>query len=337
MKERRELADGTIINPVYGDFDPLATKPPGEPTQLLYRFRTLGPPHLRVELRKLMTGSDIFAAKVASLNDPLEARPRFAKQRKISDEEEKELGRCVIRAILDSKEGSRLYADPIWNSNGNELYSRPEFFPMLSNEFRAIYSGILRNDNESYLAAIRWLRNSLRVACFTTNAQNASMWGTYGASFSGICLELNDSFRYRSGSPYLPYDVTYDERRPLLDSLDILYLLMFARVVQNWTLSDLSISATDNRFLAVLRKFCFTKRVDWKHECEVRAVAFRSSSGYVNLPGLTLNRILIGENTPVAEVITLVKECGLTVPVVRMGFCDEADELVELEIISGHV
>jgi len=136
------------------------------------------------------------------------------------------------------------------------------------------------------------------VYCLAERSDNLLMWSHYGASYSGVCLELESScFEYLS-------KVKYQSDRPII------------RWLENTTISESSI------------KGLFTKSDHWAYEEEWRAMAsanFKSKIG----PKL-VKKIIFGPNCSdesVKKIIEIVKKSREKIDLARAVADDRKFEI----------
>jgi hypothetical protein len=309
VRERREFPDGTILNPDYRDADPLRTVSPGEPTRTLYRFRSIKD-HTCSEIERLFVGKEFYFSPLGSLNDVFEGRPDIdGKSKKIAAADLRKLKVHASSALIQSKEFAPIVA-PHLHVLGEELFMRSEFIELFLEKYfsQVAFSWITSGESKNINRALDYLRDLISVVCFRDSEPTGAAWGRYGDDGRGICYEIEDSYAYRLFSLYTPKPVAYSKRKPKVTALDLAYIYIFMRLVENWTLTDFSFMSRSHPFFLAMSKFVFAKEREWEHEYEVRVVRLgQRAGGYSVQPGLRLRRVIFGPEATGSDIDSIVR------------------------------
>lgn len=165
-------------------------------------------------------------------------------------------------------------------------------------------------------------RNSLAIACFSTNYDNRNMWENYADNYNGLCVEYdfstweNNSFIKCSFDILRLLPVKYYRKMPAFDYTSILQFIIQANMKMDKKTADMG------NFLAQYYRFVTAKNYDYRAEQEWRLVMKKEHYGKYAFP--YLSKIIIGKNMSsdnIEKVCRIAKE--LRVPVVKQKLSED--------------
>jgi len=223
-------------------------------------------------------GQYIWFSDIESLNDPFEGRV------KLIDSTEDDIEEC--HALLLSMRKSIEAKILIDNINDDERELILNVLTAVEENFSDVDKSVFsKNINliykyfaESHIKQVRDKANvfSASNAKSIEIIKNPVLWGTYGNSFSGMCIIYDLRELLKGREELYPISVNYD-RKPI-KALDVVKMLSLAT---NTNYNDHPI---------------ITKSADWQHENEVRLLSFKKGAHYHNEKAI--QEIYLAERMP---------------------------------------
>lgn len=330
---RQPMTGGAIINPEYADFDPFATSQVPNPELRLFRIRDPLSKYFPEEVQRLFHRQELFCSSLSGQNDLFEGEPDFDEfNEPLADDQVKKLRIAAFSMLRATKEYGERSAHIAPNLGPDQWVHIEAAARFIADHFEhgSSLQELYQADQGAISKAIQAIKKNIRIGCFSGCVPSQAMWGYY-KEHTGVCYEIDDSYMYRSRSPYLPHPVTYSEQSPSISLHDLSLLSVLLKLLEDWTLSDLSFMALGRPFLEALNNYGFHKTLDWAHEREVRILSF-SSEAYCHHPGLKLRRIIIGANCDLQVVRSILKEKEVSVPVAKIvKASNKSFKVVDLE------
>lgn len=140
-----------------------------------------------------ISSGQIFASPVSRLNDPFEGYSILKKDRALkkflnSDRHKKSCEEQFKDHLTDAKFKEFFNSDD-WSEELLKYISDQTKSPL--DEMKKMFNDVLITVLEKHLVShsIDYMRQILRVACFSENKNNLPMWNHYANGYKGVCLE----------------------------------------------------------------------------------------------------------------------------------------------------
>ena len=182
----------------------------------LYRYRSFTSESMMLRLNEILSG-EIYLSHPDNLNDPLEACSMVTSRAFASYSTCKEIYMACFKNELNPQQYEAIFRSDAWDVElvkaivNNSCQFTAEKKQHIAEALLADSMREIANTNEHINQSSR---NMMRMACFTTKADNLPMWSHYADSHKGICLE------YRTSDITAPdiiarlYPVLYVEQLP---------------------------------------------------------------------------------------------------------------------------
>lgn len=229
----------------------------------------------------------IWFSDVESLNDPFEGRASLINS---SDIERKHKNLPLIKEIYSN----RFYSKGVIREHESYIMNSLELLEATYDIDKKIFLDLA---NTTYEIIANAHINSVRDNSFIFSASNADdkkiirnplLWGTYGSSFSGICIIYRLDELLRTNNEVVFSEVNYDRKPTLTD--DILEDLAHIKTNQSYTHPIV------------------TKSSHWKHEKEIRLLSNKSGKHFFNAS--TVKEVYISEKMTLRRRERIIDICN---------------------------
>lgn len=248
------------------------------PPSFLYRYRPVNTSHFREELRRVIEHKQIYFSELSGVNDPFEARP-FLEKNTIKE----------VRDYLADFE--RLFGKGVALS-GTNFGEIAKQVGIKNRKVRDVVGPSLESAKRTIASlekTIEHLRTQLKVACFSERWDSLLMWGHYGLSHKGICIEYAPKIEIAAREHLAPVSVLYSERRPIVTYIEVMEHTALAINENKNGFFD------DARSRRTFDSLAMTKPKDWEYEREWRVMKVGDYPvGYHSVLCLEPTAILLG-------------------------------------------
>jgi Protein of unknown function (DUF2971) len=250
------------------------------PPRYLYRYRPANTRYFEDEVERAIGTSEIYFSRIANVNDPFEASP-FIVENSIRE----------VRQYLKAFEKKFGKGVAVSGTNFNDIVRS---LGVRSSKLRKLVGPSLDSairTMSSLRSAAVTIKQQLRVACLSEQWDSLLMWGHYGQSHTGICIEYETQYLTYARHSRAPVSIEYVEERPRVSFLDIMEHMASKNRLDEGNFFDLE--RVQRTFTAI----ALTKPVAWEYEREWRVMDIGSEvDGYVSVPSLRPKSILLGAN-----------------------------------------
>jgi len=248
------------------------------PPQFLYRYRPTDTKYFADEIMKAIHDQKIFLSNVSNVNDPFEALP-FVYKNTINE----------VRQYLAKFEGLFGKGIAITGTNYGLIAERNGFLRSHVRKFSGPSLESAKNTILFLENAVEHLRRQIKVACLSERWDSLLMWGHYGQSHKGICIEYAPKIGIAAKERVAPLAIDYCEVRPTVSYIEIMEHTALAR---NENISNFF---DEDRAQRTFNAIAMTKPKDWEYEHEWRIMDVGdSAAGYSYIPSLEPTSILLG-------------------------------------------
>lgn len=178
-----------------------------------------------------------------------------------------------------------------------EIFGEDEYRKMRSKQLPTIdFSKPVERTKKLLSGLIKYPRDSLAIASFTTRYDNRNMWENYAGNYTGFCVEYDFSCVVKNLNSKNAWDVLclfpvkYYHKRPLFDYTSILQDIINADVNQ----SEFDLDIDD--FFAQYYRAITAKLYDYRAEQEWRLVMMKNNLGEYKFP--YAKKVYIGKDMP---------------------------------------
>jgi Protein of unknown function (DUF2971) len=269
------------------------------PPEFLYRYRSTNNEYFAEELRRAVDKKQVYFSDLLSVNDPFEARP-YLQSNTIRE----------VRAYLAKFEERFGKGVAITGTNFGELAKhagirkskvRDAVGPSLKSATRTI---------SSIEKTIDFLRSQLKVACFSEKWDSLLMWGHYGLSHRGVCIEYATNIETAARVRLAPVSVVYSEVRPIVTYIELMEHTALANNQNNSDFFDL------DRARRTFDSLAMTKPKEWAYEQEWRVMKVGDDPvGYHTVVCLEPTAILLGAQHTKETLFTVREVVGEKIPI----------------------
>lgn len=248
------------------------------PPEFLYRYRPTNTQYFAEELRRAAERKQVYFSELSSVNDPFEARPYLGKNtirevRSYLADFEKVFGKGI--AITGTDFGEFAKQAGIKKSKVREAVG-----PSLRSAQRTI---------ASIETTIDYLRSQLKVACFSERWDSLLMWGHYGLSHTGVCIQYATKIETAARERRAPVSVIYSEVRPVVTYIELMEHTALAKNDNSSGFFDVS------RARRTFDSLAMTKPKEWAYEQEWRVMIIGDEPiGYHTVLCLEPTAVLLG-------------------------------------------
>lgn len=155
----------------------------------LYRYRPVTHDNVELRIDEIENGT-VYLSHPKDLNDKFEGRTHLS-SRDPAKYHKKEMFEEQFKNILPQDQFDRIFQDPEWYPllmEYSAYQDAPENPERVKREIEKVMQGELEYLNET---VTNIARKMVRVASFTTDANNLNMWDRYASGHKGICLEYD--------------------------------------------------------------------------------------------------------------------------------------------------
>ena len=274
------------------------------PPQFLYRYRSANTNYFAEEIRRAIHGKEIYLTSISNLNDPFEALPFVAKNTP------KE-----VREYLAKFE--KLFGKGV-AITGTDFGKLSEDLGFKKSRLRKVVGPSLESANHtiSFLrASIQHLRKHTKVACLSERWDSLLMWGHYGQSHTGVCVEYAPKLEIAARERVAPLAMEYAEQRPTVTYIELMEHSAQAKNENKDNIFDME------RVERTFNSIAMTKPKDWEYEKEWRIMDVSDAlAGYSRVAALEPKSILIGANHSPAtlEIVRKVVSGKIDIEIVSL-------------------
>ena len=261
------------------------------PPQFLYRYRPAETKYFAEEIERAVHRQEIYLTRISDLNDPFEALPFVFQNsprevREYLAKFERLFGRGVSISGIDFGEISRqrdIRKSKLRKLVGPSLESANNTVRILS-------------------VGMRHLRDQTAVACLSERWDSLLMWGHYGQSHKGVCVEYAPKIGIAAGERVGPLAMEYAEQRPTVTILELMELSASAGNENKENFFDMA------RAERTFNSIAMTKPKEWEYEREWRIMKVGDDAAdYFHVASLEPKSILIGaKHSP--ETLDIVRK-----------------------------
>ena len=274
------------------------------PPRFLYRYRPAGTSYFAEELRRAVENREIYLSKINSVNDPFEASPvltanAIKEVRQYLSDFEIVFGKGIALSGTDFNK--------IANQHGIAKSKVRKFVgPSLEGA---------RNTVSLLEGALEDVRSRIRIACLSERWESLLMWGHYGQSHRGVCIEYEVKIDVGAKARVAPVSVDYVIQRPTVTYLELMEYFASARNAERPEFFNAE------RVARTFDSIALTKPKDWEYEREWRIMDVSdSAAGYFRVASLEPKSILLGANhsQEVLEIVRSVAAGRVVIEVVSL-------------------
>ena len=275
----------------------------------LYRYRNFTSESMVWRINEILSG-EIYLSHPDSLNDPLEACSMVTSRTYASYSAGKELYMACLKNDLTPQQFEAIFSSEDWHYEllktvvDKSCTFTPEKKKQIAESLMDATMKEVATGNER----INQLsRNMMRIACFTTKADNLPMWSHYADSHKGICLEYCTAEIVGAAIREKLFPVLYVDQLPDMMPLSATHSMpkktpeyLASHKLDDWEYED------EWRLLYTVADFC----------SDLKAVRPEMWSQGKSIEFVRPSRIIIGLSMPDASEImlrNLAKRLGIAV------------------------
>lgn len=212
----------------------------------LFRYRDLNEESIEFRIGEIARG-ELYLSHPKELNDPLEATSLLHSSSTYDYPHKKDLYENQFRKSLSDTERKDIFDDEHWLEKLHYFVAVKSADKRNPEEIINLLKDIMREEYERLNCSISdTARQMVRLACFTTKANNLPMWNHYANAHKGICLEydttnITDIYQinrlfpvvYGSNMPDCTYMLQKGDK-----ALGLMYDYMAMHKLEDWKYED---------------------------------------------------------------------------------------------------
>ncbi len=269
------------------------------PPQFLYRYRSATTSYFEEELRRAVDNCEVYLTNIAGVNDPFEALPALI------ENSPKEVREYIARFQAVFGKGVSISGTNYGEFAKNGRFKKGKLLKAIGPTLEGANVTI-----SSLKFAVSSQRSKLKIACFSELWNSLLMWGHYGQSHTGICIEYQPIIQAAAEKKISPLAIEYTADRPIVSYIELMEHIASAKNENIQDFFDLE------RAQRTFNSLVMTKPKEWEYEAEWRVMDTGSgNAGYYHVSPMKPVSILLGANHSASTLDIVRKIVGRKLPI----------------------
>jgi hypothetical protein len=261
------------------------------PPQFLYRYRSAGKNYFQEELRRALHNKELYFGSIADANDPFEANPF------IQNNSPKQVREYMSEFERLFGKGTAISGTNFYEVAKQHGFKKSSVRKVTGSSFEAANLAISLTPR-----SLQTLRAKIKISCLSESWDSLLMWGHYGQSHSGVCIEYSPKIATAAADRQAPLAMEYTVQRPTVTTIELLEHAALANNENKENFFDLE------RAERTFNSIAMTKPMEWEYEREWRVMKLSDDGpGYFRVACLEPTAILLGANHS-PETLQTVRE-----------------------------